>query len=94
MTRSWQGALPRLRERFAELLGAAVGASRAACDLAVGISGASQHMVGCAAAKTIVAINNDPEAFIFKAARYGIVGDCKEIIPALIENLKNSGTAK
>jgi electron transfer flavoprotein alpha subunit len=56
--------------------------------VAVGISGASQHMVGCAAAKTLVAINRDPEAAVFRYARYGIVGDCLEILPELIRVVK------
>ncbi len=56
--------------------------------VAAGISGASQHMVGCAAAKTLVAINRDPEAAIFRYAKYGIVGDCLEILPALTRAVK------
>ncbi len=103
----------RLVEALADALGrdrAAVGSSRAACDLgwyppskqvgltgkvvnpdlyiAIGVSGASQHMAGCSGAKNIVAINRDREANIFKAARFGIVGDYKVMLPALIEAIK------
>ncbi len=56
--------------------------------IAIGISGAGQHMAGCANAKNIVAINTDPNAPIFRFARYGVVGDCHELMPALIERIE------
>lgn len=56
--------------------------------IAIGISGSSQHMAGCSGAKTIVAINKDPEANIFKEARFGIVGDWKQALPALTQKIK------
>ena len=58
--------------------------------IAVAVSGASQHMAGCSGAKNIIAINKDPEANIFKAARFGIVGDYKTVLPALIAAVRKA----
>ena len=55
--------------------------------LAVGISGASHHLAGCGGARTLVAINSDAQAAIFRHARFGIVGDHRSVVPALIEAL-------
>ena len=56
--------------------------------ITVAISGASQHMAGCSGAKVIVAINKDSEANIFKEARYGVVGDWQQVVPAFREAVR------
>jgi electron transfer flavoprotein alpha subunit len=55
---------------------------------AVALSGSTQHMAGCSGSKHIIAINRDPEANIFNEADFGIVGDWREALPALIEKVK------
>jgi electron transfer flavoprotein alpha subunit len=62
--------------------------------IAVGLSGASHHLAGCGGAKTIVAINTDPEAAIFREARFGIIGDFQQLVPALAAALQAQGSAE
>ena len=57
--------------------------------IAVGISGASQHMAGCSGAKTLVAVNRDPDANIFKNARYGAVGEWEQVLPAFVAAVRD-----
>jgi len=56
--------------------------------IAVAISGSSQHMAGCSGSKNIIAINKDPEANIFKEARFGVVGDFNKVLPAFTSKVK------
>lgn len=102
-------------EELAGVLGGAVGASRAVCDLgwypvatqigltgkvvtpdlyiAIGISGASQHMAGISSVKNIASINKDADASIFKASRWAVVHDWKEFVPAFLEEVKKVKSA-
>jgi electron transfer flavoprotein alpha subunit len=97
-------------EELAQVLGAAVGATRAVTDagwvppslqvgltgatiapdlyITVGISGAVQHIAGISGARNVVAINRDADANIFKYARFGVVGDWKQILPAFTQRLR------
>jgi electron transfer flavoprotein alpha subunit len=97
-------------EELAQVLGGAVGATRAVTDagwvppslqvgltgatvapdlyITIGISGAVQHIAGISGARNVVAINRDADANIFKYARYGVVGDWKQVVPAFTQRLK------
>jgi electron transfer flavoprotein alpha subunit len=57
--------------------------------IGVGLSGEQQHMVGITDAKVMVAINNDPKSPVFEQVDFGIVEDCREFIPVLVEKLRS-----
>jgi len=61
---------------------------------AIGISGASQHLAGIAGAKAVIAVNTDPEAPIFGRARLGVLMDCRQFLPALIEALRRRASPR
>jgi len=58
---------------------------------AVALSGSIQHVAGCSGSRNIVAVNTDENAQIFRFARFGIVGDYRQVLPPLIEKLKQVG---